>query len=571
MPQRGKPRVLILGGGYAGLYSALGLQKRLGRTPMEVTLLERNPYMTYQPLLPEVAGGHVLPRDVTIALRRMLPRVRIVRGELDSLDVDTRTATVLSMDGHRSTLDFDHVVFTLGAVTRVFPTPGLEENAVGFKTVEEAVFVRNRVLENIALAASTPDAAVRRRALTFLFVGGGYTGVEALAELSDVSKRAIRSYPHLDVTELRWVLIEALDRVAPEVGPALSVWTLASLRNRGVDIRLKTTVRSFVDGNVELDSGEVIPAGTIVWTAGVTPSPALDNTNVPRGPKGHVTANASLQVIRSDGSVVDGAWAAGDNAQIPDLTAPTQPAYYPPNAQNALRQGVRLAANIVATIDGGTIQQYRHASLGTIASYGTGHGAALVMGIKLRGLPAWLMHRAYHGLVIPSVNRTVRVFAGWFTEAISRQEVTSLVALEHPKRVFTEAFVGSRPPKDHDPQTDNHDHQAADQVSIQHDSKEKNMTDPTGVPTTDGNTDRVAAHDPDLAPRSEADTEVMQNTSVLSSETARDPEVDDSQIEVLPGTGGPDDVGDVEVDPAELNLSGDSIPGHPKPGSPEDR
>ena len=436
MSRTANPHVLILGGGYVGLYTAWGLRKESGSAPMRVTVVEPNPYMTYQPLLPEVAGGQVDPRNVTVQLRRALRGVQVFRGSLESLDCETKTATLEKITGEKEHVSYDHVVFATGAVTRTFPTPGLAENAVGFKTLEEAVYARDHVLDNVALAASTMDSAERKKALTFVFIGGGYTGVEALGELCDLSKIAIDAYPELDRAQLRWVLIEALDRVSPEVGPTLSEYTLNQLRSRGVDVRLETTVKSCIDGDVVLSTGETIPANTIVWTAGVKPNPILDSTNIPRGPKGHVNANAFLQVVRDDGSLVDGAWAAGDNAQVPDLTAAKQPAYYPPNAQNAVRQAKLLAKNLVAVVQGRDIEEYRHESLGAVASYGFGKGAAKIKGLKLRGPLAWLAHRAYHGLAMPTVSRKVRILAGWAVGLTVPRDLTPLSAREHPREAF---------------------------------------------------------------------------------------------------------------------------------------
>lgn len=436
-------RILILGGGYAGLYAAKSLQNQSDAL-LEITVVDANPYMTYQPLLPEVAGGHVNPADVTIDLRRTLRHCTVLRGTVTDLDVEQKTANIDLLNDQEISIDYDQVILALGAVTRVFPTPGLKENAVGFKTVEEAVYTHNRVLEQVARAAETTDEAEKRKALTFVFVGGGYTGVEALSELSDLSKNAVRNNPSLDESDLHWVLIEALDRVAPEVGPELSKWTLQALRDRGIDIRLETTIESCENGDVVLKGGEVIPANTIVWTAGVQPNPLYKSTNVPLGPKGHVIANAHLQVTREDGSIVDGAWALGDNAQVPDLTAAKQPAYYPPNAQNAMRQAPVVAKNVVSSILSRPLVEYRHESLGTIASYGIGHGAANVKGIKLKNLPAWLMHRAYHGAVIPTFHRKIRVFVGWFAEALTSRETTAMTALETPRKAFTAAFGKSR-------------------------------------------------------------------------------------------------------------------------------
>jgi NADH dehydrogenase len=440
MPTGRLPKVLILGGGYAGLMTARTLQRRSAH-PVDVTVVDPNAYMTYQPLLPEVAGGHVAPADVAVSLRRALPRCRVIQGSVVSVDSARRVARVRKADDSDIDLGWDHLVIALGSISRVFPTPGLEENAIGFKTAEEAVFLHDHVIDQVALAATTDDPEERRRALTFVFVGAGYTGVEALSELHNLSRLAVREHPELDEDELRWVLIEALDRVAPEVGPALSQWTLAHLRQTGVDVRFTTTVSSCVDGVVELSTGDSIPANTIVWTAGVQPNPVLGATDLPRGPKGHVIADAGLRVTREDGTPVAGVWAVGDVAQIPDLTAAEQPAYYPPNAQNAMRQGPVAARNIIATIVGGALEEYRHPSLGTVASYGIATGAANIKGLQFKGLPAWLAHRGYHLLALPSTRRRIRVLLGWISEAATGPEVTSLRGVRHPKRAFRASFA----------------------------------------------------------------------------------------------------------------------------------
>ncbi|MBF4463182.1 MULTISPECIES: NAD(P)/FAD-dependent oxidoreductase [unclassified Rathayibacter] len=438
MTASGTTRILILGGGYVGLYTAWGLERRRRQAPIDVTLVEPNPFMTYQPLLPEVAGGHVQPRHVTVPLVSALKHTRVLRGAVTGVSLAERTATVAAIDGSSRTLEFDQVVFALGAVTRTFPTPGLAEHGIGFKTVEEAAHLRDRVLENVARASLTTDQSERRRLLTFVVIGGGYTGVEALSELLDLSRRALAAHPSLSVGDVTWHLVEALDRIAPEVGPELSAWTLAQLRERGVHVHLKTTMPSCEDGVVELSSGERIPSATIVWTAGVKPNPILDATDAPRGPKGHVRADACLRVIGDDGEPVGGAWAAGDGAQVPDLTSVKQPAYYPPNAQNAVRQAKLLARNLVAEVTGGVVEEYRHASLGTVAEYGLGKGAGLIKGVTLRGLPAWLAHRAYHGAAMPSLDRKWRVITGWLVDAVAPRDLSPMGALQDPRRAFRE-------------------------------------------------------------------------------------------------------------------------------------
>ena len=433
-------KIVILGGGYVGLYVAWTLEKH-SELPLEVTLIEPRAYMTYQPLLPEVAGGHVNPRDVTVDLRQALRHTNVVRGSVTGLDSKHKSVTVTPVDGGETVYDYDHVMVGLGAVTRTFPTPGLAEHGVGFKTVEEAAHTRNTVLLNVAKAAATSDPAERRKFLTFVFIGGGYTGVEALAELSDLSKKAIAAQPALQGVEPRWILIEALDRVAPEVGPALAEWTLGELRKRGIDVRLKTTMKTCENAVAVFSDGDEVPFGMLVWTAGVKPNPVLDNTDLPRGPRGHVNTSPKLQVIRDDGTWVRGVWAAGDCAQIPDVTKP-EPAFYPPNAQNALRQAVLLGESIPRSIRRRRVRRYVHYSLGTVASYGLFRGAANIFGAELMELPAWLAHRGYHLLAMPTTDRKVRIFAGWVADFLGKVDLTPTDDFEDPTHDFRVAAGG---------------------------------------------------------------------------------------------------------------------------------
>ncbi|HEV7624823.1 MAG TPA: FAD-dependent oxidoreductase [Amnibacterium sp.] len=435
---RSRSKVLVLGGGYVGLYVTWTLEKHT-EVDLDITVVEPRAYMTYQPLLPEVAGGHVEPRNVTVDLRQAFSHASVLRGEVTGLDSRRRVATVRTVDGEERRLDYDHVVIGMGAVTRVFPTPGLAERGIGFKTVEEAVGTRNQVLLNVARAAAATDEAERRKNLTFVFVGGGYTGVEALSELSDLSNKAIAAQPELRGERPRWVLIEALDRIAPEVGPELSRWSLGELRERGIDVRLQTTLKSCEDDVARLSDGEEIPFGMIVWTAGVKPNPVLDAMDLPRGPKGHVVANERLQVVREDGSWVRGVWAAGDIAQIPDRTKQQQPAFYPPNAQNALRQAVLLGESIPKAIRRRRPRPYVHYTLGTVASYGVLHGAADIHGIQLKDAWAWLAHRGYHLLAMPTTDRKIRILAGWVADALGRTDLTPTDDLEDPRHDFREA------------------------------------------------------------------------------------------------------------------------------------
>jgi NADH dehydrogenase len=429
-------RIVILGGGAAGLTTALQLQKKQATRKVSITLIDESPYYTYQPFLPEVAGGHIRARDVTVPLHKTLRQSVVVQASVTGLNSTGKSVTVMTPDGESRNFPYDHLVVALGAVTRTFPTPGLAENGVGFKSVEEAQYVRDRILGNIARAASVQDSAERRKLLTTVFIGGGYTGVEAMAELDDAAKAAMKSYRGLSSEELHFVLVEALDRVAPEVGPELSQWTLGQLRTRGIDIRLNTTMPSCIDGNVVLSDGETIPAGAIVWTAGVKPNPVLADLDLPLGPKGHVNVNAALQVETGDGEKLEGVWALGDGAQVPNLLAETQPAYYPPNAQNAVRQAVTVSANIVAMMNGRPIVEYRHESLGTVASFGIGKGAGIMKGLKLKNMPAWLAHRAYHLYAMPTMKRKLRILAGWTTNLVAGGDTTPVVGHGNPRASF---------------------------------------------------------------------------------------------------------------------------------------
>src|SRR5919202_4155320 len=296
MGRHSTPRILIVGGGHVGMNVALRLQRRLLRGEAEVVLVDPHSHQTYQPLLAEAAAGNVEPRHVAVPLRRLLPRVRIITAELVSLSHAGRRAVVrLASDEHRE-LGYEHLVLAPGSVVRTLPIPGLAEVGVGFKSIGEAVYLRNRVLERMAFAASTMDDHARRRALTFLVVGGGYAGVEALGELADMSVAVAPVFAGLSASDLRWILVEATGRILPEVSLDLAGYTVELLRRRGIAVRLDTRLLSCVDGHVELDNGESFETDTLMWTAGVRPHPVLAETDLPRDDEGRLVADAFLRV-----------------------------------------------------------------------------------------------------------------------------------------------------------------------------------------------------------------------------------------------------------------------------------
>ncbi|WP_314149565.1 FAD-dependent oxidoreductase [uncultured Leifsonia sp.] len=442
-----RPHILLLGSGIAGFTLARELRRDVAARRIDLTVVEPEPYLTYKPLLPEVAGGETQARDTVVPLRRPLKGVELVAGSLESVDTSAKVAVVTALDGTQRPVHYDHVVFALGAVSNVLPIPGLAENAIGFSSVEEAASLRDHVLERVRFAASTADAAERARALTFVFVGGGYTGVEAIAELQRLAAAELDRWPELDGERMTWLLVEVAGRIAAELPEQLSAWTLRLLRRRGIRVLLKTETTSFEDGVVALSNGESHPADTIVWVAGVRPNPVLDRADVPRGPKGHVQCNACLQAVGDDGTPVDGVWALGDDAQVPDLTAQKQPAYYPPNAQNAVRQARVLARNLRLAVAGSPPEEYRHRSLGTLASYGGMQGAAVVRGVPLRGVPAWAVDKVYHALALPNASRRFRLVLGWLGNALTTREVAPTATVRDPRERFRRAAAAQ---SDHD-------------------------------------------------------------------------------------------------------------------------
>ncbi|GLY96485.1 NADH dehydrogenase [Actinoplanes sp. NBRC 103695] len=419
-----------------GLYAALRLSRKLSPRRAEVVVIDPQPHMTYQPFLPEAAAGNISPRHSVVPLRRELKRCRIVSGEVIRVEHDRKMVTVQPIEGPPTEMTYDHIVVAPGSVSRTLPIPGLRERGIGFKTIGEAIYLRNHILDRLDVAAVTPDPAVRAASLTFVFVGGGYAGIEALAEMEDVVRDALSGYPELRQEEVRFVLVEATNRILPEVGPQMGAYAARQLDKRGIDLRLDTRLESCVDGWVELSDGDRFKAETLVWTAGVKPSPMLDRTDLPRGPRGHVVALPTLQVVDGD-RVLDGAWTAGDCAQVPDLTKP-EGAFCSPSAQHAVRQAKVLADNIRQVILGGVPKPYKHKYAGSVASLGLHKGVAHVYGIKLTGLPAWLMHRTYHVSRIPSFNRKARVVADWTLAFVFRRETISLGQLHEPREEFTD-------------------------------------------------------------------------------------------------------------------------------------
>ncbi|MCI3903629.1 NAD(P)/FAD-dependent oxidoreductase [Streptomyces spectabilis] len=442
-------RILVVGGGYVGMYTALHLQRKLKpelrRGEVEIVVISPDPYMTYQPFLPEAAAGSISPRHVVVPLRRVLDRCRVIVGEVTAVDHAKRTAsfkTLATQEEGTGPLDltYDEIVLAPGSISRTLPVPGLADYGIGFKTVEEAIGLRNHVIEQMDIASSTRDPAVRDAALTFVFVGGGYAGVEALGELEDMARYAARYYHNVKAEDMKWILVEASGRILPEVGEEMGKYTVRELRRRNIDVRLETRLDSCEDRVAVLSDGARFPTRTVVWTAGVKPNPLLAATDLPLTERGRLKCTAELTV---DGA--PHAWGAGDAAAVPDVTAEQPGTECAPNAQHAVRQAKVLGDNIAAAVRERPLQEYRHKYVGSVASLGLHKGVAHVYGRKLKGYPAWFMHRVYHLSRVPTVNRKSRVLAEWTLSGLFKREIVSLGSLEHPRAEFELAAGGRRP------------------------------------------------------------------------------------------------------------------------------
>lgn len=426
----GRQRVLVVGAGFAGLYAAMGL-RRLVRAGHHVTIVNPQNFMQYQPFLPEVASGTIDPRAVVVPLRRVLEHCEVLIGEVTAIDHDARRAAVRLFDGRPHQVVYDHLVLTAGSRSRVLPVPGLAEHGIGFKTVEEAIYLRNHVLSRLDVAAETDDPDRRRAALTFVFVGGGFAGVEALGELEDLARDALRTYPGVSAGEMRWVLVEAAGKILPELGDDLARYAMARLRERGIHVLLDTRLDSADAGVMRLSDGQKLAADTLVWTAGVKPSPLARRNGFPTDEAGRVLVDESLRIVG-----VPGAWAAGDSAAVPDRSTG---GLCPPTAQHALREGRRLASNLTAVIEGREPELFTYRTIGGVCSLGRYKGVAMIRGLRFRGFAGWFLHRSYHLLAMPTISRRVKIALDWTVALLFPRDIAQLGALQHPHEPFERA------------------------------------------------------------------------------------------------------------------------------------
>jgi NADH dehydrogenase len=399
-------RILIAGGGFGGFYAARALERHRRLADVRVTLVNDANYMLYTPLLPGAAGATLDPRHVVVPLRAQLARTDLLIGHAIAHERERRELSVRRIDGETLALGYDHLLVALGSVSRALPIPGLVEHASGLKSLADATALRNRVLSCLDIAESLDDPLARAEYLGFVFVGAGYAGLEGLAELQDFAAQAIELYPRCRATGMRWLLVEARERIVPEVPPSLSSFAARQLLDRGIEIKTGVTLRSIDAHGAALSDGERVPARMVVWTAGVRPSPVVASLGLPLDDAGRIVTDRELRV-RS----CAGVWAIGDCAAVPDPARPGQPC--PPTAQHAIRQGRLAARNIAAAVEGGTLRPFRYRTAGVVAELGHNKAVAITLGVRWRGLPAWIVARTYHLLLMPGLGRKLRLFLDW--------------------------------------------------------------------------------------------------------------------------------------------------------------
>ena len=404
---------LILGGGFAGSYVARLLGKR------GATIVSPENYMLYTPLLPEAGAGTLEPRHVVVPLRQMCPHTELLLGRATGLDEERRAVVADTLAG-TCEIAYERLVVALGAVTRFLPVPGLQEHGIGFKDLADAIALRNRLLQQLERAAIHPDVAEE---LGFVFVGAGYAGVEALAELNDLAHAALRFYPNLRNVPQRWVLVDAAPKILPEIPRRLGEYAARHLERRGVETHVSTTLESYNGREAVLSNGTRVPARTLVWSAGVRPHPLLAELGLPLDERGHVLIDELLRV-QGRGNV----WALGDCAAVPNCRTPGH--LDPPTCQHALRQARRLVKNVV-----GSPKPYGYRMLGQVATLGYHKGIAEIPGMRLRGFPGWWVARTYHLYQLPLLSRKLRVVLDWTVALFFRRDVVELSVLGHPRRL----------------------------------------------------------------------------------------------------------------------------------------
>jgi NADH dehydrogenase len=417
--------VVIAGGGFAGLYAARRLERRLPRHGARIVLVTDVNFLLYTPLLPGAAAGSLEPRHVVVPLREDLAWTDIRLGKVTGADPGLRDLRYRTADGRDETIRYDHLILALGSVSRTLPVPGLAEHGVGFKSLADAIALRNRVLWCLEVAEQLEDPEERRSYLTFVFVGAGYAGVEGVAELQDYVADVLDRYPRCRLDGTRWLLVEAEDRIMQEIPEGLAAFATRDLRGRGVEVRTGTRLDSLDELSATLSTGERVPTRTLCWTAGVKPPALVQELGLPLT-GGRVETDRTTRV-----SGRENVWAIGDAAAVPD-PAKRGRGPSPPTAQHAIRQGRVAADNVAAALRGSKPRPFRYRTLGVFVDMGQHKAVATVLGVPLRGFLAWFAARTYHLAMMPGVARRLRLAADWTVGLFFGRAAAELGQLGHP-------------------------------------------------------------------------------------------------------------------------------------------
>ena len=427
-----KKRILILGGGFAGAYTALHLEKQLDGAPdVEIALVAKENFVLFTPMLHEVAGGDVAVTDIVQPLRKMLRHTRLAIADVEAIDLAKKQVRIRH-NGIPNSFDvaYDQLVLALGAVTNFYRTPGLAEHALSMKTLGDAILARNLLIDAMGMADNQPDESARRKTLTVVVAGGGFAGVESAGAVNDLLRESVKFYPNLKAGMSRVVVVHPGEVILPELGASLGRYAEQQLGRRGVEFRLKTKVTSYDGEEVALDDGTKIATRMLIWTAGTTPPPLLSSLPCALQ-RGRVVANGYLQVPGWPG-----VWALGDCALVPDALNPGQ--FYPPTAQHAIRQAAVLAQNIAAAMRGQAPQPFKFKTIGLLATIGHRHGVAEIFGWQFSGIVAWSLWRAIYLSKLPGLQKKVRVAIDWTLDLIFSKDLVQLPTLRSPAMSETE-------------------------------------------------------------------------------------------------------------------------------------
>jgi NADH:quinone reductase (non-electrogenic) len=423
--------VVIAGGGFAGANCAHELEGLLPKQSARMMLVNDVNFILYTPFLPEAAAGTMEPRHVTTPLREILKRTYLRLGAVTAHDPVARTVELTTHYGESEQLRYDQLVFALGSVSRTVPVPGLSEHAIGFKSLADAIWLRNHVVETLEEANGSEDPARREELLTYVFVGGGYAGLEAMAELQDFAADAMDLYPRARLHGMRWILVEATDRVLPEIDLQLAEYAVRELRGRGIEVRLGTTLEEVEARSARLSTGEVVPTRTVVWTAGVKPHPSLQRLSLPLDEKGRVEVDDHLRVRG-----LEGVWAIGDSAAVPDPKGGTSPA----TAQHAIRQARVAAANLAADLGIGNPRPFSYSSRTAFVNLGRYKAVGRIGGRTFRGFPAWWLARTYHLSQIPGAVRKLRAAVDWTVSLPFARDISEVGSIGHPRPLREQVY-----------------------------------------------------------------------------------------------------------------------------------